>query len=257
MAHVLLVAHGGATSGLCDHLAANGFGVKLVEHLNARNASALLEDTFDVFVVDAPSSAEALGIVKAIRASGNLVPIVVVSAEGKPEDRVRILNTGADSYFTRPYSALVLVAQVRAHARRSIMRGRGSRVASSNEPSQLHINVVERSVFDDARRAFLPPREFALVRALAYRQGSYVRAESLLRMVWGEDFTNTHVVASCVRQVRRRLAEFGSTQLIESRRGYGYRLTKQVTVLTRASRLPAARRPVDDVGVRSSGAHAG
>lgn len=255
MAQILLVARAGATVGLRRHLTSAGLGVHLVEQLPASEAAALI-DAYDVLILDCSSVEDELEVVRVVRDSGNLVPIVLVSGEAANEDRARGLDAGADSYFAGPFSPLVLVAQVRAHVRRSMRRRCVSAgVAHSGRPG-LWINVEDRSISDDEKRVSLAPRESSLLRALAYRQGRYVSTEHLLRMVWGEEFSNVQVVAACVRQVRVRLSEFGSPHLIESRRGFGYRLSNQANVVNGVPNLPAARRPLHDAASRASDSHA-
>ncbi len=255
MARILLVAENSA-GGLRQHMTLAGFRVELIEQHRASDV-AVVVDTFDALLVDARSVDHELDIVRAVRRSGNLVPIVVVSDDAQDEYRAQALDAGADSVFVRPFSPIVLVAQVHAHVRRSTWRSWGPVEDPRDGASGLCINVRERSIFDNDKRIFLTPRENAVLRALAYRQGRYVSTENLLRTVWGEDCTNVHLVASCVRQVRVRLSEFGSTHLLQSRRGYGYRLSKQAIVVTGASKLPTPRHPTRDVVAPSGDPRAG
>lgn len=254
MARILLIAKEATANSLRPHLTAAGLEVELRESFRAGDI-AVLVDVFDVLVVETRSAGDEMATVRAVRSAGNLVPIVLMADNASDDYCARSLDAGADSVFVQPLSPLVLAAQLHAHVRRSARRGSDIAGTQCNGSSGLCINVGERSIFDDERRVFLTPTENAVIRALAYRQGAYVPTANLLRMVWGEDSTNAHLVASCVRQVRLRLSEFGSAHLLQSRRGYGYRLSKQAIVVTGAPETPEFLRPRRHVAVGSSGVH--
>ena len=114
-----------------------------------------------------------------------LIPIVVVSARGKEQDKVVALDAGADDYLTKPFGVGELLARVRAAFRRAATN------RESGEPlfehGDLRIDLALREVSVGGRVVHLTPNEFRLLAALAKNAGKVLTHRQLLREVWGPD----------------------------------------------------------------------
>ena len=166
---------------------------------------------------------DGLGVITALRAAGNLVPICVLSAHSAPEDRIVGLEAGADDYLVKPFVFDELTARLRALLRRY----RGDRPdPARGEPvtiGPLHIDRAGHRVHYDGDPVELTRREYELLTALAARSGVVQSREQLLDKVWGYNFdTDTNVVDVFVGYLRRKLESSGRPRIIHTIRGIGY-----------------------------------
>ena len=154
-----------------------------------------------------------------LRAEDNWTPILVLTAKDGDYDLAEALDTGADDFLSKPFSMVVLLARLRAVARRR----------AEIEPSVLRrgplcIDVRRRTCRRGEDEVRLTPREFALLEHLV-RQGDFISAkDDLLAEVWGPDFLgDPNIVEVYVRYLRKKL-DCGGSSLIETIRGIGYRV---------------------------------
>jgi DNA-binding response OmpR family regulator len=155
-----------------------------------------------------------------LRAEDNWTPILVLTAKDGDYDLAEALDTGADDYLSKPFSMVVLLARLRAVARRR----------PEIEPSVLRrgplcIDVRRRTCKRGSDEIRLTPREFALLEHLV-RQGDFISSkDDLLAEVWGPDFLgDPNIVEVYVRYLRKKLDTEGKGSLIENIRGIGYRV---------------------------------
>jgi DNA-binding response OmpR family regulator len=159
---------------------------------------------------------DGLDVLAAMRERGSQVPVLVLSARGRVNDRVRGLNLGADDYLGKPFAFEELLARVRANLRprtapASVVRFDG-----------IGIDLVRREVTIAGRTVALSAREFALLRVFLGHPGQVLSRQELLSMAWGMDFDpQTNVVDVYVGYLRRKLGE----SLIQTARGSGYRFS--------------------------------
>lgn len=149
-------------------------------------------------------------------------PVLMISAKGGEVDQADGFDLGADGYLVKPFSFLVLVAQVRALLRRRETAGQQAclRVGA------LEIDRTSREVHWDGEVITLSPREYALLVALASHPETVVPKDDLLRMVWGEEqYVTRNVVEVYVGYLRRKLAAVGAEELVQTVRGHGYRVS--------------------------------
>jgi DNA-binding response OmpR family regulator len=134
-------------------------------------------------------------------------------------DQADGLDLGADGYLVKPFSFVVLVAQVRAVLRRST-------TDSARGPLRIGALVVDRAIREVRWReepVAFSPREFALLEVLVGRAGTVVTKDELLRAVWGDEQAATrNVVEVYVGYVRRKLEAVGAGALVRTVRGHGY-----------------------------------
>jgi DNA-binding response OmpR family regulator len=146
-------------------------------------------------------------------------PILIVTARGDIEDRVRGLDAGADDYLVKPFSLDELMARIRSALRRSNMREDGDRLRMGD----LLLDSAARTVTSNGEPVELTRREFDLLEVFMRHPGRALGRSTLLSEVWGYDFLGgSNVVDVYVRYLRRKLAGGGHDRLIETIRGVGY-----------------------------------
>ena len=160
-------------------------------------------------------------VLQELRSAGVSTPVLLVSAKDGEVDQADGLDLGADGYVVKPFSFVVLLAQLRATLRRA---------ATGTARGRLRIGplVVDREArtvrYDDVDVP-LSPREYALLEALAIRTGTVLTKQELLNEVWGDELAATrNVVEVYIGYVRRKLADAGADGLVRTVRGHGYRL---------------------------------
>jgi len=157
-----------------------------------------------------------------LRAAGNWVPVIMLTARHGVEDRVRGLDAGADDYLTKPFSLAELVARLRALARRGAPRR-----PAVLQVGELRLDPAARQAWRGETEVELSAREFALFETFMRRPGQVFRQAQLLDAAWdlGHD-QRSNVVEVYVRYLREKVDRpFGVTSL-ETVRGVGYRLRK-------------------------------
>jgi DNA-binding response OmpR family regulator len=147
------------------------------------------------------------------------LPVLVLSALGEVDDKVELLDLGADDYLTKPFSMRELSARIRA----SVRHGRAASTVLT--VGDLLLDTRTRVATRGDRSADLPSREFALLEYLMRHAGRVVTRQQLLDAVWGFDFeTGSNVVDVYIGYLRRKLDAPGSPSVIETVRGAGYRV---------------------------------
>src|SRR6185503_19373641 len=120
-------------------------------------------------------------IVERILAWSN-VPIIVLSVRASDEDKVRLLECGADDYVVKPFSMVELLARARAALRRYARGAQGDAVV---RPGRLSVDLANRAVFLDGARVVLSQKEYRLLQLLAQHAGNVVTHNILVKEIWG------------------------------------------------------------------------
>nr|WP_258938231.1 MULTISPECIES: response regulator transcription factor [Prauserella salsuginis group] len=158
-------------------------------------------------------------VLERLRADGVTTPVLLISAKDGEIDQADGLDLGADGYVVKPFSFVVLVAQVRATLRRTAAEG----VRGQLRIGPLVLDRGRREVYWRDEPVPLSPREYALLEALAGRAGTVVTKEELLQSVWGDQRAATrNVVEVYVGYLRRKLDAVGATAFVRTVRGHGY-----------------------------------
>ena len=150
------------------------------------------------------------------------MPIIVLSAVGEEEEKVRALEAGADDYVTKPFGSRELVARVQAALRRA---GGGP-----DEPAirvdGLEVDLSARTVRVDGSEVHLTPIEFDLLRTLARNRGRLMTHRALLVEVWGPQYaSDTQILRTHIANLRRKIEPAGEgPRYIRTDPGVGYRL---------------------------------
>ena len=210
------------SSYLCRALGESGFMVD-VSAEGAEGLHFALEYEYDAIILDVMlPGMDGYRVLEGLRASKQ-TPVLMLSARGSVDERVKGLRLGADDYLPKPFSARELVARVQVLLRRP----RADRVVE--EPARtiglLRIEPDGRRVFVDAVEVEVTRTEFDLLNVLSARPRVAFTRRQVVDAVWGEDWVgDEHLVDVHVLHVRRKLARESPAVFVETVRGVGYRM---------------------------------
>ncbi|MBI4339801.1 MAG: response regulator transcription factor [Chloroflexi bacterium] len=161
-------------------------------------------------------------VCRRIRQSSD-VPIIILSARGREQDKVKALDLGADDYMTKPFGVDELMARVRAALRRVRHEGGGS--VPPLETSGLRIDFSARRVTMQGQELKLTPTEYSLLTLLARNAGKVLTHRSLLNAVWGPEYgQESEYLWAYIRRLRKKLEpDEDRPEFIITEPGVGYR----------------------------------
>jgi DNA-binding response OmpR family regulator len=205
---------------LSKGLQEEGFVVDVASTGEGGEEQAALNE-YDVVILDwLLPGRDGLAVCRALRASGNSTPILMLTARDSVADRVSGLGTGADDYLTKPFAFDELLARIRALLRRS----------RSAQPvvlkvADLTLDPVTRRVARGSLAIALTPKEYAILEALMRNVGQVVSRTRLAERVWDEaSEVLDNLVDAHVSHLRKKVDREASVPLIQTIRGVGYRL---------------------------------
>ncbi|MEZ5931780.1 MAG: response regulator transcription factor [Alphaproteobacteria bacterium] len=203
-------------------LAKAGFAVDRFE-TKGDGEEALAVADYDALVLDLGlPDGDGLTLLKALRAEGSSLPILVLTARDAPEDRVLGLNGGADDYLMKPFYFDELVARIKALLRRP-GQALGARLTLGN----LALDTASGQLSVGDAPVPLARRETALVETLLRRQGQVVSKSSLEDSLYAFDQEVTpNAIEVSVHRLRKTLEKAGAEAVIATIRGVGYLMTK-------------------------------
>ena len=201
-------------------LQAEGFSVDLA-HDGQDGLHHALEGDYDAVVLDVMlPHLSGYRVCQSLRAAGNWVPVLMLSAKDGEYDEADGLDVGADDYLTKPFSYVVLVARLRALLRRGAPR-RPVVLAAGD----LTLDPATREVRRGEDEISLTPREFALLEFLLRRRGEVVPKSQILSHVWDSNYPgDPNVVEVYIGYLRRKVDVPFGRRALETVRGVGYRL---------------------------------
>jgi len=162
---------------------------------------------------------DGLSLIEQMRREKIKTPVIILSARGSVDDRVKGLHTGGDDYLTKPFAFSELLARVQALIRRS---------SDVSEPTKLMaadvtINLITREVVRAGLNIELQPLEFSLLEYLMRNAGRVVSKTMIMEHVWDYYFDpHTNVVESRIYKLREKIDKGFSNKLIHTVRGVGY-----------------------------------
>ncbi|MEK7411925.1 MAG: response regulator transcription factor [Planctomycetota bacterium] len=180
-------------------------GYRVIAAKNGAEVAAIVRDKRpDLVLLDVMMPRkDGFQVVRELRAAGEGVPVVMLTAKGEAADKVLGLELGADDYVTKPFGVPELLARIKARLRRA--DGGAERIRSASFPG-LEIDYERQSVVGLASQQALSSHEVRLLRALASCAGELVPRARLLADVWGDDSSVTdRVVDYHVVKLRRKL----------------------------------------------------
>ena len=217
---ILVVEDDPETAGqLVDSLTTSGYQVDLAatgnEALSRGAASDYAVITIDRMLPDI----DGIAVMRQLRDDGIAAPVLIISALGEVDDRVRGLRSGGDDYLVKPFAFAELLARVEALARRSatVVKETVLRVGD------LELDLVSRTANRGGEKIDLLPREFQVLEYLVRNQGQVVPRAMLLQHVWNLNFDpTTNIIDVYVGRVRRKVDNQHAYPLIHTIRGVGF-----------------------------------
>jgi two-component system, OmpR family, response regulator len=199
-----------------------------VEHAaNGRDGLFLAtSEPYDVIVMDRmlPGNIDGLGIIDALRKSGNRTPILILSALDAVDERIKGLRGGGDDYLTKPFAFGELLARLDALGRRA--RG-GDASERMLQVGDLRMDLLSRRVTRGSRTINLQPREFKLLEYLMRHANQVVTRTMLLEAVWDYNFDpQTNVVDVHISKLRQKLELDSERPLVRTVRNAGYMMSE-------------------------------
>jgi two-component system, OmpR family, response regulator PrrA len=203
----------------------NGYAVSLAEdgesalaHLAARAA--------DVIVLDVSMPGlSGIEVCRRLRADGDDVPVLMLSALDEVDDRVAGLQAGADDYLVKPFALQELLLRLQA-----LLRRRPAAPGGPVRAGDLVLDPLSREVSYAGAPVRLTRREFELLEVLARNAGMVLTRDQLLDRVWGYDFdVRSDAVDTFVSYLRRKLEAGGRPRLIQTVRGVGFVLRRDAS----------------------------
>ncbi|MGB9071320.1 MAG: response regulator transcription factor [Terriglobales bacterium] len=187
-----------------------------------RGRAMALEFDYDLLVLDLNlPGVDGISLLKSLRQRKPSVPVMILTARSRVEDRVLCLDTGADDYLIKPFSFLELSARARALLRRSHLPSE-----SVLTVRDLRLDRVERRVERSGRRIELTTKEFALLEYLMRNAGRRLTRAMIIEHVWNLTFdSTTNVVDVYINYLRRKVDDGFTPPLIHTVRGVGYQLS--------------------------------
>lgn len=184
---------------------------------------ALHESGYDIIVLDVMMpELDGLSFLREIRAQKWDVPVLMLSAKGDIEDKIRGLDLGADDYLSKPFSASELFARIRALLRRKSASGN-----SLMRIGDITLDTATREVYKDGISIGLTPKEFAILELLAYNKNRIVSRLSLVEHVWEDNFdpfVMSNAMDVHIKNLRHKIGDRTRGGLLRTVRGAGYML---------------------------------
>lgn len=201
---------------LATALTADGFSVE-VATTGTQGRSLATANSYDLILLDMMlPGVDGLTICRELRAAGNRVPIIFLTARSELQHKVAGLDAGADDYLPKPFEVAELLARVRANLRRT------ATPTTKLMVGPITLDQIGRTVFVESKKVDLSPTEFALLEHLLLGKGRTVSRASIMQKVWKQDLYDDKVIDVYVSGLRKKLGPSG--KLILTDRGVGYRI---------------------------------
>jgi DNA-binding response OmpR family regulator len=177
------------------------------------------ERSYDAVILDVMlPKLDGVGVLAALRKAGKTTPVLLLTARGAVEDKVRGLDTGADDYLTKPFEFQELVARLR-----TIMRRQTPERRVILEAGPIRIDPAKREARLSGKLVELTPKEFSLLEYLVRHRDRAVTRTEIIEHIYDDSFdSNSNVIDVHINALRRKLARRSSPPLIETVRGAGY-----------------------------------
>jgi len=185
-----------------------------------------VSEHYDVIVMDRmlPGNIDGLAIIDALRKADNHTPILILSALGDVDERIKGLRAGGDDYLTKPFAFGELLARIDVLSRRRPQDA--AQVVL--EVGDLRIDLLARKVWRGSRAVQLQPREFKLLEYLVRHAGQVVTRTMLLENVWDYHFDpESNVVDVHISKLRQKIEAESEPQLLRTVRNAGYMISAE------------------------------
>lgn len=194
---------------------------------NGREALTIsMDNSFDVMILDRMiPELDGLSLVKAIRATRNETPILLLSALGEVNERVNGLKAGGDDYLTKPFAFSELLARVEVLSKRPPLVNEKTNVL---QVGVLELDLLSRQASRAGKNIPLHEKEFRLLEQLMRNKGRVMTRTMLLENVWGYQFDpQTNVIDVHMSNLRKKIDNGGEYPLLHTIRGAGYKIDEK------------------------------
>jgi len=198
-------------------LEGSGYSVDVAE--NGEQALARVSDAaYELIILDLMlPDLDGLVVLEKIRNRKVSQPVLILSARGSLDDRVKGLDVGADDYLVKPFAFVELLARVRALLRR------GLALPERLQVGELVLDCIRRKVSREGVNIELAPKEFSILEYLMRNKGRALSRTMIVEHVWEMDYTGlTNIVDVYIRHLRGKIDDAWSEKLIRTVRGIGY-----------------------------------
>jgi len=204
--------------GIRNGLSQNGYAADWVEDGEAAE-TALLTNDYELMVLDLGLPKKSgLEVLKSIRAKGDDMPVIILTAQDGVDDRVKGLDSGADDYLTKPFDLEELTARLRA-----LLRRRGGRSTPVIEHGNITVDPASHTVTKDDKTVDISPREFTILQLLLENQNKVMSRSRLEEGLYAwNDEVESNTVEVHIHHLRKKLG----AELIRTIRGVGYIIDK-------------------------------
>lgn len=201
-------------------LVSSGYAVDCVHDGEAARTLVAAEQ-FDLMILDLNlPELDGLSVLRAMRAAGNRAAVMILTARGSAEERVRGLDLGADDYMAKPFDIREFEARVR-----SVLRRQAGLRSSSVTLGDLTLDLTNRQFLSHGQPLDLPPRERAILELMVMRAGKVLTKEAIVQSVTSlEDILSDNAIEQYMSRLRRRLQPLGLN--LRTVRGIGYLLER-------------------------------
>jgi DNA-binding response OmpR family regulator len=207
---------------LLDGLAKAGFSVDRVGTLEEARQTVASNRYSGVILDLGLPDGDGLAIVRTLRSGDDSTPVIILSARGGVEDRVRGIELGADDYLAKPFALEELVVRIRA-----LLRRPGEFLGKPLRTGNVAFDTAGRQVFVDEKPQFLSAREIDLLEILLRRTGRVVPKGLVEDHLFGlSGDVKSNAVEVYIHRLRKQLADAGATVEIHTVRGVGYLMTE-------------------------------
>ena len=180
----------------------------------------IFEQSYDLIILDIMlPHKDGLTVLQEIRQAKVKTPVLMLTAKGEIDDKIRGLDQGADDYLSKPFSGAELLARVRAMLRRT-----SENVVPIMKAGGTQLNTITREVTTHGESVHLTPKEFAILEFLLYNRNRAVSRFNLAEHVWGDDFdpfTMSNYIDVHVKNLRQKIGDIDNS-IIRTIRGVGY-----------------------------------
>jgi len=222
MAKVLVIEDDAAVSeALTDWLQSEGHRAEAV-YDGLEGLEMLKYGGFDLAIVDRQlPTLEGTEICARFRQSGGRTPILMLTQKSAAIEKAQGLDAGADDYLPKPFDAIELAARVRALLRRS-----SALFEKSTATGKISLNHGACTVTIEGREIKLLKREFELLEFLLRHAGTYFSVENLIKHVWDSSAeVSNEALRTCMSRLRHKVDEPGKPSLIDTAKGWGYKIS--------------------------------
>ncbi|MFI8739428.1 heavy metal response regulator transcription factor [Stutzerimonas sp. R75] len=182
----------------------------------------VLSTPYDLLILDVMMPGlDGWEVLRMVRAAGQEVPVLFLTARDRVEDRVKGLELGADDYLIKPFAFSELLARVRTLLR----RGNAAALQTQLSIADLEVDLLKRRAIRAGQRIDLTAKEFALLELLLRRRGEVLPKSLIASQVWDMNFdSDTNVIEVAIRRLRAKIDDGFEPKLIHTARGMGYML---------------------------------